>query len=212
MKFSPYSQQLVSASLGKDSLRNGVIAGVAGLIFVMIFLLVFYGFLGLIADIALVIYGVLLAGIVSALPVTMTLPGIAGTILTIGVAADANIVIFERVKEEVRAGKSMRAAISTGYRRGFHTIIDANVVTLIAAGVLYAAATSSVKGFALMLLIGVITSIFTAVVFTRAMLGVPERPPVHDQPLGARLGRHRRPLEEVRLHRPASGCGSRSRA
>jgi SecD/SecF fusion protein len=172
VKFSPYSQQLVSASLGKDSLRNGVIAGVAGLVFVMIFLLVFYGFLGLIADVALIIYGVLLAGIVAALPVTMTLPGIAGTILTIGVAADANIVIFERVKEEVRAGKSMRAAIATGYRRGFHTIIDANVVTLIAAGVLYAAATSSVKGFALMLLIGVITSIFTAVVFTRAMLGV----------------------------------------
>ena len=162
----------MSASLGKDSLRNGVIAGIAGLAFVMIFLLLFYGFLGLIADIALVIYGVLLAGIVSALPVTMTLPGIAGTILTIGVAADANIVIFERVKEEVRAGKSMRAAIATGYRRGFHTIIDANVVTLIAAGVLYAAATSSVKGFALMLLIGVVTSIFTAVVFTRAMLGV----------------------------------------
>ena len=172
VKFSPYSQQLVSASLGKDSLRNGVIAGIAGLAFVMIFLLLFYGFLGLIADIALVIYGVLLAGIVSALPVTMTLPGIAGTILTIGVAADANIVIFERVKEEVRAGKSMRAAIATGYKRGFHTIIDANVVTLIAAGVLYAAATSSVKGFALMLLIGVVTSIFTAVVFTRAMLGV----------------------------------------
>ncbi len=172
VKFSPYSQQLVSASLGKDSLRNGVIAGIAGLAFVMIFLLLFYGFLGVIADIALVIYGVLLAGIVSALPVTMTLPGIAGTILTIGVAADANIVIFERVKEEVRAGKSMRAAIATGYRRGFHTIIDANVVTLIAAGVLYAAATSSVKGFALMLLIGVVTSIFTAVVFTRAMLGV----------------------------------------
>src|SRR6185312_6342571 len=149
---SPYSQNLVSALPGKDSLRNGVIAGIAGLVFVMIFLLVFYGFLGLIADIALIIYGVLLAGIVAALPVTMTLPGIAGTILTIGVAADANIVIFERVKEEVRAGKSMRAAI--------------------AAGVLYAAATSSVKGFALMLLIGVVTSIFTAVVFTRAMLGI----------------------------------------
>jgi SecD/SecF fusion protein len=171
VKFSPYSQQLVSATLGKDSLRNGVIAGVAGLAFVMLFLILFYGFLGVIADIALIIYGLLLAGIVAALPVTMTLPGIAGTILTIGVAADANIVIFERVKEEVRAGKSMRAAIATGYRRGFHTIIDANVVTLIAAGVLYAAATSSVKGFALMLLIGVVTSIFTAVVATRAMLG-----------------------------------------
>jgi SecD/SecF fusion protein len=172
VKFTPLSQQLVSATLGENSLRDGLIAGAAGLVFVMIFLVVFYGFLGLIADLALVIYGLFLAGIVAALPVTMTLPGIAGTILTIGVAADANIVIFERIKEEVRAGRSIRAAISTGYRRGFHTIIDANVVTLITAGILYAAATSSVKGFALMLLIGVATSIFTAVVATRAMLGL----------------------------------------
>jgi SecD/SecF fusion protein len=172
VKFTPLSQQLVSATLGESSLRDGLIAGAAGLAFVMVFLIVFYGFLGLIADLALVVYGLFLAGIVAALPVTMTLPGIAGTILTIGVAADANIVIFERIKEEVRAGRSIRAAISTGYRRGFHTIIDANVVTLITAGVLYAAATSSVKGFALMLLIGVLTSIFTAVVATRAMLGL----------------------------------------
>ena len=172
VKFTPLSQQLVSATLGENSLRDGLIAGAAGLIFVMIFLIVFYGFLGVIADVALVIYGLFLAGIVAALPVTMTLPGLAGTILTIGVAADANIVIFERIKEEVRAGRSIRAAISTGYRRGFHTIIDANVVTLITAGILYAAATSSVKGFALMLLIGVATSIFTAVVATRAMLGL----------------------------------------
>jgi SecD/SecF fusion protein len=172
VKFTPLSQQLVSATLGESSLRDGLIAGAAGLAFVMVFLVVFYGFLGLIADLALVIYGLFLAGIVAALPVTMTLPGIAGTILTIGVAADANIVIFERIKEEVRAGRSIRAAISTGYRRGFHTIIDANVVTLITAGILYAAATSSVKGFALMLLIGVGTSIFTAVVATRAMLGL----------------------------------------
>ncbi len=172
VSFAVLSENVVSATLGKDALHSGLIAGIAGLILVMIFLLVVYGFLGLIADIALIIYGLLLAGIVALLPVTMTLPGIAGTILTIGVAADANIVIFERIKEEVRAGKSIRAAISTGYRRGFHTIIDANVVTLITAGVLYATATSSVKGFALMLLIGVIVSIFTAVVATRAMLGV----------------------------------------
>ena len=169
--FTTLSESVVSATLGKDALHSGLIAGAAGLVFVMIFLLIFYGFLGLIADIALIIYGLLLAGIVAFIPVTMTLPGIAGTILTIGVAADANIVIFERIKEEVRAGKSIRTAISTGYRRGFHTIIDANVVTLITAGVLYASSTSSVKGFALMLLIGVITSIFTAVVATRAMLG-----------------------------------------
>jgi SecD/SecF fusion protein len=170
--FATQSENIVSATLGKDSLRSGLIAGGIGLAFVMVFLIAFYGFLGLIADIALIIYGLLLAGIVAILPVTMTLPGIAGTILTIGVAADANIVIFERIKEEVRAGRSIRAAIATGYRRGFHTIIDANVVTLITAGVLYASATSSVKGFALMLLIGVVTSIFTAVVATRALLMV----------------------------------------
>src|SRR5262249_28189771 len=163
IKFTATSYNNVSATLGKDSLRNGLIAGGAGLAFVMIFLILFYGFLGVIADIALVIYGVLLAGVVLLWPVTMTVPGIAGTILTIGVAADANIVIFERIKEEVRAGKTMRTAIATGYRRGFKTIIDANVVTLITAVILILVATSSVKGFAVMLGIGVVVSIFTAV-------------------------------------------------
>ncbi len=171
VKFTAISFTTVSATLGSDALRNAIIAGGAGLLFVMIFLIAFYGFLGVIADIALIIYGIILAAIVLLIPVTMTLPGIAGTILTIGVAADANIVIFERIKEEVRAGKTIRTAIGTGYRRGFHTIIDANVVTLITAVVLYLSTTSSVKGFALMLLIGVVTSIFTAVVATRAMLG-----------------------------------------
>jgi SecD/SecF fusion protein len=172
LKFSAVSTTVIGASLGQDALRDGLIAGAAGLLFVMIFLIFFYGFLGLIADIALLIYGVLLAGVVLALDVTMTLPGIAGTILTIGVAADANIVIFERIKEEVRAGKSIRTAIAIGYQKGFRTIIDANVVTLITAAILYVSTTSSVKGFALMLGIGVITSIFTAVVATRAMLSL----------------------------------------
>jgi len=172
IKFTATSFNNVSATLGKDSLRNGLIAGAAGLLFVMIFLIVLYGFLGVIADIALIIYGVLLAGIVLLWPITMTLPGIAGTILTIGVAADANIVIFERIKEEVRSGKSIRTSIATGYRRGFHTIIDANVVTLITAAVLILVATSSVKGFAVMLALGVLVSIFTAVVATRAMLSL----------------------------------------
>jgi SecD/SecF fusion protein len=105
----------------------------------------------------------------------MTLPGIAGIILTIGVAADANIVIFERIKEEVRAGKSVRAAIATGYRKGFATIVDANVVTMITAAVLFTVATGSVKGFALMLLLGTLISMFTAVLATRALLGVLSR-------------------------------------
>ena len=106
------------------------------------------------------------------LNVTLTLPGFAGLILTIGVAADANVVIFERIKEEVRAGKSIRAAIATGYQKGFHTIIDANVVTVITALVLFAVATAQVKGFALMLLIGTVISLVTAVAATRAMLGL----------------------------------------
>src|SRR5258705_12642339 len=103
---------------------------------------------------------------------TLTLPGFAGLILTIGVAADANVVVFERIKEEVRAGKSMRAAIAAGYAKGFHTIIDANVVTAITALILFAVATAGVKGFALMLLIGTVVSLITAVAATRAMLGL----------------------------------------
>ena len=104
--------------------------------------------------------------------VTLTLPGFAGLILTIGVAADANVVIFERIKEEARAGKSVRAAIATGYAKGFRTIVDANVVTAITALILFAVATAEVKGFALMLLIGTVVSLITAVAATRAMLGL----------------------------------------
>src|SRR6185437_6947942 len=104
--------------------------------------------------------------------VTLTLPGFAGLILTIGVAADANVVIFERIKEEVRTGKSVRAAIAAGYAKGFHTIVDANVVTCITALVLFGFATAGVKGFALMLLIGTVISLVTAVAATRAMLGL----------------------------------------
>ena len=103
---------------------------------------------------------------------TLTLPGFAGLILTIGVAADANVVVFERIKEEVRAGKSVRAAIAAGYGKGFHTILDANVVTAITALVLFLIAVASVKGFALMLLIGTIISLLTAVAATRALLGL----------------------------------------
>ena len=111
----------------------------------------------------------------------MTLPGIAGMILTIGVAADANVVIFERIKEEVRLGKTVRAAISSGYTKGFRTIVDANVVTLITAGVLFMAGTGSVKGFAFTLAVGVLVSMFTAVLATRAMLGVLSRLPLVQQ-------------------------------
>jgi SecD/SecF fusion protein len=162
----------ISATLGEDSLREAVIAGIGGLIAVAFFLLLFYRFLGVIAILGLGIYGVFLYGALLLLNVTLTLPGFAGLILTIGVAADANVVIFERIKEEVRAGKSVRAAIAGGYRKGFNTIIDANVVTMITAFVLFAVATSGVKGFALMLLIGTLLSMVTAVAATRALLGL----------------------------------------
>src|SRR5438477_6060776 len=162
----------VSATLGKDSLNQAKTAALIGLLLVAIFLLVLYRFLGLVAVIGLGIYAAFLYAAILLFHVTLTLPGFAGLILTIGVAADANVVVFERIKEEVRAGKSVRAAIAAGYAKGFHTILDANVVTAITALVLFAVATAQVKGFALMLLIGTMISLITAVAATRAMLGL----------------------------------------
>ena len=145
-------------------------AALVGLLVVALFLLVLYRFLGLVAVIGLAIYALFYYAAILLFHVTLTLPGFAGLILTIGVAADANVVVFERIKEEVRAGKSVRAAISAGYGKGFHTILDANVVTAITALVLFLVAIASVKGFALMLLIGTLISLLTAVAATRAML------------------------------------------
>ncbi|MEO8290559.1 MAG: protein translocase subunit SecD [Gaiellaceae bacterium] len=162
----------ISATLGEDSLHQALIAGIGGLFAVAFFLLLLYRFLGVIAIVGLGIYGVLLYGALLIFNVTMTLPGFAGLVLTIGVAADANVVIFERIKEEVRAGKSVRAAIAGGYRKGFNTIVDANVVTVITAFVLFAVATGGVKGFALMLMLGTLISMVTAVGATRALLGL----------------------------------------
>lgn len=162
----------ISATLGKDSLDQAKRAALAGLILVMIFLLVFYRFLGVVAVAGLGIYAALLYAAILLFNVTLTLPGFAGLVLTFGVAADANVVIFERIKEEVRAGRSVRAAVAQGYAKGFHTIVDANVVTAITALVLFAVATATVKGFALMLLIGTALSMLTAVLATRAILAL----------------------------------------
>jgi SecD/SecF fusion protein len=172
VNFDQIERTDVSATLGKDSLQQAKTAALIGLLVVAIFLLVLYRFLGLVAVVGLGIYAAFLYGAILVLNVTLTLPGFAGLILTIGVAADANVVVFERIKEEVRAGKSVRSAISTGYAKGFHTIVDANVVTCITALVLFAFATAQVKGFALMLLIGTVISLLTAVAATRAMLGL----------------------------------------
>ena len=165
-------QQEVSATLGKDSLNQGLIAGAIGLGIVLLYMLLYYRFLGLVADLALIVYAILLWGLFNLIPVTLTLPGIAGMILTIGVAADANVVIFERIKEEVRRGKTVRSAVSSGYARGFRTILDANVLTVLTALVIFLFATAGPKGFAFTLILGVVVSMLTAVLFTRAMLGV----------------------------------------
>jgi SecD/SecF fusion protein len=162
----------VSATLGKDSLKQAQTAAIAGLLLVAIFLLLLYRFLGLVAVLGLAIYAAFMYAAILLFNVTLTLPGFAGMILTIGVAADANIVIFERIKEESRGGRSVRAAIAAGYAKGFSSIIDANMVTAITALVLFLVASASVKGFALMLLIGTAVSLITAVGATRAMLGI----------------------------------------
>ncbi len=164
------SQTQVSATLGSEALHQGIKAGIIGLALVVIFLLFFYRFLGLIAALALGAYGVIFFALIKLIPITLTLPGIAGLILTIGVAADSNIVIFERIKEEVRAGRPMASAIAAGYRRGIATIVDANVVTLLTAFILFVLATAGVKGFAFTLGVGTIVSLLTAVVFTQALL------------------------------------------
>ena len=170
--FMTLEQTAISATLGADSLAEAWKAAIAGLIAVALFLLIFYRVLGVVAVIGLGIYAAFLYAAILIFNVTLTLPGFAGMILTLGVAADANIVIFERVKEEYRAGKSVRAAISAGYGKGFATIIDANVVTAITAVILFLVATAGVKGFALMLLIGTLISLLTAVAATRAILGL----------------------------------------
>jgi SecD/SecF fusion protein len=165
------SKTQVSATLGKQALNQGLVAGAVGIALTLLFLLLFYRVLGLVAGVALVIYAILLFALVKLIPITLTLPGIAGLILTLGVAADANIVIFERVKEEARAGRSIPASISSGYAKALRTIIDANVVTLGVAFILFMLATAGVKGFAFTLLIGTLVSLFTAVLATQAMLG-----------------------------------------
>ena len=170
--FTTLETTAISATLGKDSLQEAWRAALVGLLAVALFLLIFYRVLGVVAVIGLGIYAAFLYAAILLFNVTLTLPGFAGIILTLGVAADANIVIFERVKEEYRAGKSVRAAIAAGYGKGFATIIDANVVTAITAMVLFLVATAGVKGFALMLLIGTLISLLTAVAATRAILGL----------------------------------------
>ncbi len=193
IRLSLISLSQVSATLGKQALNQGLIAGLIGFLAVCLFLLVFYRVLGLIAIGGLIVYGAYFFALIKLIPITLTLAGIAGLILTIGVAADANIVIFERVKEEIRGGRSIAAGIATGYKRGFAAIVDANVVTIMVAFILFVLSSADVKGFALTLGIGTIVSLFTAVLATQAALGAMSRSRFISSPAMVGAGKRRRP-------------------
>ena len=160
-------ERSVGPSLGADSIHKGLLSMFIGGILVVLFMLVYYKVAGLIADVALVLNIMMIGAGLAGFQATLTLPGIAGIILTIGMAVDANVIIFERVREEIALGRTPRAAIDAGYSRATLTILDANVTTLIAAVVLFQFGTGPVKGFAVTLSLGVIASMFTALVLTR---------------------------------------------
>jgi preprotein translocase subunit SecD len=162
-------ERTVGPSLGADSIRKGLISMCIGGALVLVFMLVYYRAAGLLADVALALNIVLIAGGLAGFQATLTLPGIAGIILTIGMAVDANVLIFERIREELRLGKTPRAALDAGYERATLTILDANVTTLIAALVLFQFGTGPVKGFAVTLSLGVLSSLFTALIVARSI-------------------------------------------
>ncbi|HHF97894.1 MAG TPA: protein translocase subunit SecD [Candidatus Aerophobetes bacterium] len=168
----------VGPSLGKDSIRKGLLSGIIGLIAVLIFMGVYYKKAGLIADLALILNLLFLMASLAALKATLTLPGIAGIILTIGMSIDANVIIFERIREELKKERAPRSAVDVGYDRALRTILDANITTLITALILFQFGTGPVKGFATTLSIGILASLFTAVVVTRAIFNLllEERP------------------------------------
>ena len=168
---SVIEQRTVGADLGADSVRAGTIALLLGFGLVVIYIAFTYGRFGLYADIALLANVVLIAGALSLLGATLTLPGIAGIVLTIGMAVDANVLIFERIREELQAGKQAVAAVEAGYKNALSAIIDANLTTLIAAAIMFMLGSGPVRGFAVTLGIGVITSVFTAFVITRVFAG-----------------------------------------
>lgn len=159
----------VGPSLGRDSIEKGMVAALAGFLIVVLFMVVFYRVSGFIADICLVLNIVMMMAVLASIGGTLTLPGIAGIVLTIGMAVDANILIYERIKEELRGGKGAFTAVNTGFERAFSTIFDANVTTLITAAALYQYGTGPIRGFAVTLSIGILTSMFTAIFVSRTI-------------------------------------------
>lgn len=165
-------ERTIGPSLGQDSIDQGFKSVMIGLALVMVFMAVYYRIFGLVADLALVMNLVLIVSILSMLQATLTLPGIAGIVLTVGMAVDANVLIFQRIREEIANGNSPQASIQAGYEKAFSTIIDANITTLIAAVVLFSFGTGPIKGFAVTLAIGICTSMFTAIIGTRAVINL----------------------------------------
>lgn len=161
-----------TATIGAHALDKSIVAGAIGLAIVFLLMIIFYGMLGFVADIALLLYVIMFLWSMVAFDVVLTLPGIAALILSIGMAVDANVIIFARIKEEICAGKSIRVAVDAGFKNALSTVLDAQITTLIAAVVLYEVGTTSVKGFALTLMIGIIISIFTAVVITQLFISL----------------------------------------
>ncbi|UAA37428.1 protein translocase subunit SecD [Paraneptunicella aestuarii] len=164
-------ERTIGPSLGKENIANGMDAIMLGFILVIAFMVLYYKKFGLVANIALAANLIMIVGIMSLIPgATLTLPGMAGIVLTVGMAVDANVLIFERIREELREGRSPQHAISSGYDNAFSTILDANITTLIAAAILFAIGTGPIKGFSVTLMIGIITSMFTAIILTRAVV------------------------------------------
>lgn len=170
VKLTVEEQRTVSPSLGSDSIEAGKWAAVIGFVGVILYMAVSYGGFGLIANLSLIINLVLILGLLSLLSATLTLPGIAGIVLTIGMAVDANVLIFERIREEQRAGRKPFQAIDEGYAQAFSTILDANITTFIAAAILYMLGSGPVQGFAVTLTFGILTSMFTAILFSRWLI------------------------------------------
>ena len=170
-KLTLVSNSVVSATLGKEALTYGIIAGAIGLLLIFIFMIVCYGVMGVLADFALIFYLIIYAFILQAVPlVQLTLPGIAGIILSLGMAVDANVIVFERIKEEYASGKKIHMSVNSGFKNAFSAILDSNVTTIIASVVLYILGTSTIKGFAITLFFGILISMFTSLVVTRSLL------------------------------------------
>jgi len=183
-KLTPIEQRVVGAGLGQDSIDKGKIASYVGAAMVIIFMIATYGLFGVFANIAVAINVAMIFGILSFLGATLTLPGIAGVVLTVGIAVDSNVLIYERIREEVRGGRTPINAIDAGFSKALATILDSNITTFIAAAVLFYIGTGPVRGFAVTLGIGIITTVFTAFTLTRLIVAAwvrwrrPQRVPI----------------------------------